>query len=401
MPGDPRYMTIYPHHIDPRPSQNMWNALPNEIWDTIFLRFEMEDLLSLCLVNKRLRLLTDPHIYSEISYLPDPCFTESWVSLVEDDWKPKRKRIMPASPPHPKLLLLLRTFLYRPEVAFYVRHFEFITPCMTNEDGGMPQKYIPYWGSRILNAIKLTDDEIEMAWSHIKEMGLASIEWLEGLEQGRSDVITALVLSFLSNLQTMNIRLRRSAYEHRTHLGDKINRILTFSPGRTKKRTQQLLKSVEISKSTSSWHESQNFFLENLFTDLAFVFAHPSVEQLQLTWTIAASVGGKSPPIGSQLKILHLRDGKHNNSVLNVWDRDLRSFLEATPCLEKLDVVFHFGPWSENHHTSSGLLIMEGLRLVRKTLKSLYIGFSSVDRVHSNITIVGTLGSMVSFKQMT
>jgi hypothetical protein len=178
----------------------MWPHLPTELWLEILREASQSDLAALCNTCKHLHDLTESILYSKFSWVPVlnrgvPWTPDSIVyeyTTCPDSLKPK----------FPRVHLLLRTLLNRPELARHVKSAEFMSP-LSND--GCSQNILPFWSEEIESGFTCSD--FALAETIIKKMKfVAQYKWLDGLRNGRSDILLALLLSQLSEIRSLDIR---------------------------------------------------------------------------------------------------------------------------------------------------------------------------------------------------
>lgn len=104
---------------------------------------------------------------------------------------------------YPRVHLLLRTLLNRPELARHIKSAEVMSPLAKD---GRPETILPFWGEEIGQRSGFTPKDFDLAEKVMKEMGLVSPEeWLDCIWKGRSDVILALLLSRLFEMRSLDI----------------------------------------------------------------------------------------------------------------------------------------------------------------------------------------------------
>lgn len=144
-------------------------------------------------------------MYTEFSWIPDTKFQLPPIANlagrnVQDITKSRRKkRSWLPGPYAPPFYLLLRTLLHRPILAHYFKHAKVLAvmPC-----SGL------FYNTHEAREGGLSKPEFEICEKAIASMTTASQKiWLEGLRKGTADVAVALLISRLTQLKTLEIRV--------------------------------------------------------------------------------------------------------------------------------------------------------------------------------------------------
>jgi hypothetical protein len=227
-------------------------------------------------------------------------------------------------------------------------------------------------------------DTCERAIASMKNVSQKN--WLEGLRKGTVDVAVALLLSRMSHLRTVEIRVRPGSVA-----GSTIFEALTLPESFTRTET---IKSVIISV---DWDEGgdpfQNPWEENMF-DIAEhapgLFHIPRVESLSIhCFAPSGSLWRGWKPFASSLKILSLKHG-------NLKEYHLKTILHATPNLEELDCSLVYD--HELEEILNCIILHTALGQASKSLKSIKICIDL--HFDDGWDVLNTMGSMKHFEKL-
>ena len=363
----------------------MWSQLPAELWLDILEEFSQKDLSALNRSCKDLRQVTESLLYSKLSWVPE--LKWSFLSRSRPDPFVYESSI--------RIHLLLRTLLDRPELAYHIKSAEIMSPISTTGD---PRNILSLWRPGIKGASDFTEREYELAKMTIREMGFfLQDEWLEGLRRGRSDIIIALLLSRLSELSSLDIRLRTIHYQPPI-VGGTILEVLRSRSLKDGSPWHKKLKSIALSIDRDERGfqtcKGRMAHLYRFDRQVAPLF-DTSIKTLELAWIRPESpLRPAAVPIARNLTTLIIRDSVIDEHVLGI-------LLQGTQQLETLECELTYDP-ARNEYCDCRFL-RSALDWVSTTLKTLVIGIRitchgrpPTDRE----IILGSMGSMIHFQEL-
>ena len=179
-------------------------------------------------VCKSLHTLTEPTLYAEVS----------WTKGLPTEVSHRR----------PRVHLLLRSILNRPELVKYIKRAKF---CL----------YIEHHASLTL-APSLWQDGYDSGFTTNKEMAVATglvhqaklrleVEWLMELQRGASDVIVAMSLSQLTDLQSLELEVSLQ-HEERPFVGSVFRQAITSAPGTLGHSSFLSLREIKVAVNTDN-----------------------------------------------------------------------------------------------------------------------------------------------------
>jgi len=152
-------------------------TIPTELFDNILLHLPQRDLVSLCRTSKYAKLLTEPALYHEIS----------WMG-------PNQK---------PLLLPLLCTLFNRPELCAHITHFTFLNnfhalytlPDSSNLDH-----------SRVSMTDSTTSQRLQQCADFVSTSSIpCKTNWIEWVQFGSVDCLLGLLVWQLPNLKVLKV----------------------------------------------------------------------------------------------------------------------------------------------------------------------------------------------------
>lgn len=364
---------------------NMWSQLPTELWLDILEEFSQKDLSALNRSCKSLHQLTEPLLYSKLSWVPE--MKRSFLSTSRPDPFIYKSSI--------RIHLLLRTLLNRPELAYHIKVAEVMSPISTTGD---LKNILSLWAPGTKGTSGFTEREYELAEMIIREMDFfLQDEWLEGLWRGRSDIIIALLLSRLSEISSLDIRLRTIHYQPPI-IGGTILEVLRSRSLKDESPLHKKLKSITLSidRDERGFQTCQGRMahLYRFDRQVAPLF-DTSVEGLGLAWVCPGSpMRPSAVPIARNLTTLIIRDSVIDEHVLGI-------LLRGTQQLETLECELTYDP-VRNEHCDCQFL-RSALDWVSTTLKTLVISIRIT--CHGRLPtdreiILGSMGSMIHFQEL-
>ncbi|PVH81710.1 hypothetical protein DL98DRAFT_531047 [Cadophora sp. DSE1049] len=395
----------------------MASKLPAEIWLGIVDGFDQNDLAAISLVSQTLHILVEPLLFSKYCWIPDIKYDFNWIpkrfrsddfSLTEPPEDRRGGLGQGLEQPQPRVHLFLRSVLNRPYLASLVKSLQFMAPLTPSGDA---DECLPFWGSKTLPPQSgFSQVEMAAALSLVEDLKLVSRqEWRSGFRQGRCDVVLALLLSRLSEIESLEIRLR-SFSEGPPMIGHMIYHVLSPKDN-PRLPSFRALKSVSASvdhfdEDCASFPPDQMSYLYDFNRDVAPLFQLPYVEKLSLDWVEPITMPLRNQPVCSALTTLLLREG-------NISAEFLQKLLRSTPKLKTLE----FDVLSRMYETRDGqdLIVSRplsaktlgsALNQVCSTLERLVVGFStyggndSDDRLQENDFIAGKVGRMKQFGKL-
>ncbi len=280
-------------------------------WHSVFGYLAQKEHLLITLVCRRLRSIVEPHLYSQFIWV----LPEKWVptpilpnardirKLVKSRRKKRceypRDTFSRLPPPY----LLLQTLLKRPELAHCFKKVRISASAFVS---GI------FWSDLEARECGLSPKQLEDLTGSIKSMShLSQKEWLDGIYQGRLDVITELLLTRLSRLVDIDICL----HDNPT-VGSTVFELLKTKPLPQTLPVFPDLRSISVSMNTAmcesfSWkmvHELVDEY--SVGAQLPTLLQIPQIESLSLDYLEFYSLRFEDPlPIAANLKKLHLKYG--------------------------------------------------------------------------------------------
>jgi hypothetical protein len=298
-------------------------------------------------------------------------------------------------------LLLLRTLLGRPELAFHVKNMEIL--------GSLPV-YGTFWNITEAHENGLSSSEFRYCESVICKLPVSQRNWLDGLYQGRLDITVGLLLLIVGwwgRLKTLDIRIREGST-----VGSALFEVLILSklPRSTGSITDvvafQYLTYITLSKdlfedmpTIDLYHHYDNEDEEfNIDQQVSTFLGMPKIQFLDIAYCSPIPNWPSSLPTASNLKHLDLTHG-----IMN--DRSLKEILAATPKLTDLacrlvyDREYHFELNCEE-------LNEKALGQVSPTLQSLVLNIDVLypdmdDDGNGPWDVLVPMGSMKQYKKLT
>ncbi|KAI9877136.1 MAG: hypothetical protein M1830_004711 [Pleopsidium flavum] len=350
----------------------MWTHLPVELWDLILHHVAQKDLATLNSVCETLHILTEPLLYAEIRW------TEGEPSEV--------------SQRSPRIHLLLRSILNRPELAFHIKHAHFrsyfvfmhweqpnLIPSLWQDDGV---------GSGF------TPKEMATAEGLIERAKLCpKKEWREELQRGASDVIIAILLSQLSKLERLDLEVPGQTDE-RPLVGSIFRQALTSAPSALGLPRFESLKAVDVSvdgRNIYCFHPKIDFD-----TQVASLFDLPAVESLTISWLAPEPpIWPGRQPITPTLTTLIFKNSRLDENILG-------QLLAATPNLKRLECPLAYDVEIDEYCRCAKL--RSALEQIETTIESLTISvkfWSSGEKDETWGLYPGVVGSIGSMKEYT
>lgn len=369
-------------------SKFKWDSFASELWHAIIANCTQRDQAAVALVSRRLHKIAEPLIYSKFSWVPDNKKIFPHISLSSGDITALSSTVQQrpldycAPPPY----LLLRTILHRPDLAHHIKSAVILSVCTTV---GL------FWDEFDRNEGALSPDEFALCSIRINQLeNIPHETWLEELAKGGLDVVTAVLISFLPCLKSINIRPFSGAHNGR-RVFEAIRDPVNFF-------RLQPIKSLDVSVETIVESDTRRLGISGsrryLEVRLSRLLDIPGLESL----SVSSSSGSDgfwdfAPPCSQTLTSLPLPFSKISSDIL-------QEILKGLPKLEVLD----YGPiyYHPFEVFPSAINLSSALSQVSKTLKRLTL------RLHVRIpccpltgtglpwTIEGSIGSMKHFKQL-
>jgi hypothetical protein len=271
-----------------------------------------------------------------------------------------------------------------------------MSPLSTN---GESKNILPLWSPEIKGDSGYTRRDFELVEEIIREMDFFSPSgWLEGLRNGRSDVIVALILSRLSEIRFLDIRLRTSHYQP-PMVGGTILEVLSteflISGTPRFKDLESIALSIDRDESGFQTCTGRMAHLYRFDGQVAPLFNMPSTQKLELAWIHPEYPVGPSPvPIAQNLTTLIIRDSIIDENVLRI-------LLRGTPHLEVLECDLTYDHF-KNEQCGCHVL-RSALDRVATTLRTLVIGVHfkwQCQLADEWNLILGSMGSMMHFQKL-
>ncbi|KAJ5628483.1 hypothetical protein N7490_010711 [Penicillium lividum] len=334
-----------------------WNNCPADILYLVFHFLSPAELHALCLVNKNIRIFTEPFLYSKVQ----------WI------WRE------PKYPP--PITKLLRTILCRPQLAAYIKHIHLEGTVFRQ----LPPQ-IPTSSAEMENPIKF------IRTTRLRHSDL----WIEGLVQGTMDASVALLLAQLSNLRCLYLG---SAFTQQSAIIGMVLRSAIYEPAKHRLPDFQHLQDVTVLTRTIC----QNFRRERGFDntkDILPFFYLPSVQRMSVAIHTPDLLTRSTAqlPVLSRLKSLDLTDCRESY---------LGEVLSVTKNVETFRWKFY---WDSGIHDHINTPIVDldslgdAISHIRDTLKDLTIWanieIGGCDQFFSAIKLEGSLHALVNLDKL-
>jgi hypothetical protein len=271
-----------------------------------------------------------------------------------------------------------------------------MSPLSTN---GESKNILPFWNPTVPAQSGFTWRYFELAKTIIRDMEYCSQdEWLEGLLSGRSDVIIALLLSRLSEISSLDIRLQTSHYQPPIVGGtilEVLNSKFLISGSPRFKNLKSVSLSIDRDDAGIQQCARRMAHLYRFNRQVAPLFYLPSINKLELARIHPEVPMGPSPvPIAQNLTTLIIRDSIIDENVLRI-------LLRGTPNLEVLECELTYDHF-KNEQCDCRVL-GAALDQVAKSLRTLVISVRVQwpGRLIDDWNIVvESIGSMMHFQEL-
>jgi hypothetical protein len=363
----------------------------------VFDLLAQPDHLALSRVSRRLHRLVGSHLYSQFTWLPDnkkfspiplSRLNGRDVQVLSKTIRKRHHRLPHVSTP-PTPYLLLRTILERPRLACHFKHVKLLA---------LPPSWGTFWDPVTARELGFNKKQFEILELMIKESGRLSKssptgynehfsgEKINALHQGRLDIIVALLLSRMSSLATIDIRLRDSST-----VG---NPMFDFLGSISKRFGQTTSITVSIDPYEGDDFMKEYYWNEDAFcidTHFAQLLQFDNLQELHVNHLMPDWTYKEPLPVAKRLKMLKLTYGCLD-------ERELRYILQATPQLQQLDIHLCFG--------ASTLIFLycdklsDALAEVKETLERLSVSLHVVNGEEAGWDAIGCLTSLIGFQKL-
>jgi hypothetical protein len=354
---------------------------PNEVWEMIFAYGEQKDFLVISSVCRQLHKAVERNLHREFNWIPEtlPSILNLGLELQ-----------LGSKPAPPRPYLLIQRLANRPDLAACFKNVKMLAVL----DDSRLEWDIPKKGRRE------TEEDLHF-WRRFIDLQDIKGSWRAALLHGRMDVIVALLLVLLRNVQSVELRVRGSmkrslVFEALAH---------NYRDAGTSIRTKRAIKSITISTDNdnkSFWANQpppgllgfQNVHeLNYQMTSLALL---PQLESLSVS-TLQCELLSDPPifnPEYSSVLATNLKKLKLHRSLL--IQQKLHDILSETRHLEELecDLQYDFA-WGVYHAGR----IHAALAKVSKTLTHLKLSI----QVQNNDFFwgfFGIFGSLRTFEKL-
>ncbi|EPE33901.1 hypothetical protein GLAREA_06914 [Glarea lozoyensis ATCC 20868] len=291
--------------------------------------------------------------------------------------KERTRGLYPYSPPPYRLL---QTLLKRPDLAQYIKEVELLM--VTPDTGVFHDRYDAREGG--LSRVELLTPDYDISGEIPFHFILRT---LSGLRAGQLEAYMAVLLTLLTNVRTVNFRLRGPVVNHL------MMKALVYRPGRS-------MKTLKFTTDSTSGSGTRNFgpWLKWHRIDAALpsILSLPGIESLYveelvcLTTTFEFSLLASST-LFSTLKRLSLPRS-------NITELHVGSLLMAMPKLEHFECLLAYDQ-SDNERCHGEVLSL-ALSFVAETLVSLSLGIDILRPQPTLWQVAKPLGSLKNFKKL-
>jgi hypothetical protein len=301
------------------------------LWRLLHPFLGREELLALICACKRLRSVIEQYLYEDIR----------WTDSESDGFLQHK----------PRICLLLRSILHRPQLAGHVKHISLMS----------------YDKTRTLHlAGSFATSEMKLAESFTKRARIFPENLLlEGLRSGSCDAMLALLLSLLWKLETLRITLVLPDDGNQCFVGN----ILQLNPFRINgHRSLDRLRTIEVTADRVERRRLTNSISE-FRQQIHSLFALPNLESVTLTGFRPSAFQNIWE---NRIKSVRLTTLKIKNSLID--ERALEQLLTAlSPNLEILDCDFYDYPVRDSFDC---VTLTNALQKVHRSLDSLAISLT-------------------------
>lgn len=334
----------------------MHPRLPNELWDRILPNLSQADLVSLSRTCTWCRAVTEPHLYGSIV----------WIQA-ED---------VPVSETRPRLDLILRSILTRPDLGGLVKSVKIHQQDPEDQPSRAAQCL---WHDNASFKRLFTLGEIAAIEKLIDTESLR-----DAFKQGQIDLIVTLLLSRLSVSKVdLSGITRREQSLSRKMLRDALSR--------------SLLNLQEVSLCGYDFWDTDRCLLFS--EDIAYLFESPTIRLIRMRFTkVDSGVWPGTQPITPALTTLVIEKGF-------VTDHHLRDILAATPNLKTLDCCLVYDAnRNESCDCATLQLALENIKLSIENLR-ICINYWVSDDVamelgQGDYGIIGHVSSLTTFPRI-
>ena len=362
---------------------SQWTGpVPNELWQVILDHGDQKQFYEISLVCRGLHQLVEPYLYRGFNWIPDPEVPLPPILFAgEVGTEGKGTK----NPP----FRLLQTIANRPELALYFKHARLLA---VSKDVGA------FWNKREAFRSISAADKFLLWIQNQNPFDGHEKEWMSLFLAGRQDFVVGLLLTRLTNLSSVEIRVPYGSTVDNLvlealHTGFLEKGIYKWCP----------IKSITISLddyAEADWTpKTSTNSLYGMDKQLLKILRFPQLEQLSLSHLHngilalkLASVGAEHPLMGRNLKKLKL-------PICRLGESQLKTLLDCTSNLEELECEMLYD-FRDIDDVCLGNELLDALSKVSGTLKRLklslqiHAAFRPGDGVHT------TMGSMKHFRHL-
>jgi hypothetical protein len=365
---------------------SQWTGpVPNELWQIIFAHGDQKEFHEISLVCRRLHHLVEPYLYREFNWIPDPKDPlPPMLFAGESGTAEKGAKNTPFK--------LLQTIANRPELALYFKHAKLFA--VSKDVGAFWNKTEAYRNILAANKILPWFQNIQNPFDGHKR------EWTTLFIAGRQDIVVGLLLTLLTNLSSVELRVRYGSTEDNLvfeglYTGCLKNQNFKWRP----------IKSITISLddyTEPDWtSKSSTNSAYGMDKQLLKLLKFPQLEQLSVSHLNngflalkLASVGAEHPLMGRNLKKLKLPNCR-------LWEFQLKALLDYTFNLEELECEMQYN-LQDFGDLCLGNELLDALSKVAGTLRKLKLRLQihSDEYLHPYNGVHTTMGSMKHFRHL-